>query len=156
MTVEGNPCLMARQRWGSGRKSVPHGLPMMGQRKEIHAPRLPTMGQQKEVRASRLANDGTAEGNPCLMACQRWGTVNWEIPNMQKCRLYYDMLRNGKHIYKWYQSNLKGKWNISCSTRHCTQQNLITTVWQSCSLFHILTQSTDIIQNYILQCVLWY
>ena len=94
MTVEGNPCLMARQRWGSGRKSVPHGLPTMGQRKEIHASwlandgaaegnpcptacqwrgsgrksvphGLPTMGQRKEIRAPRLANDGAAEGNPC-------------------------------------------------------------------------------------------
>jgi hypothetical protein len=72
------------------------------------------------------------EGNLCLTAHQQWGTTNWEIPNRQKCRLHYDMLRKGKHIYKQYQSNLKGKWNISLSTYHRIQQTIITTASQSC------------------------
>jgi len=79
---------------------------------------------------------------------------NWEIPNMQKCHLYYDMLRNGKHIYKQYQSNLKGNgiYLVLLNTAHSR-----TSLPQRTQLLsHILTQSTNIIQNYILQCVLWY
>jgi len=81
----------------------------------------------------KVASLVMAEGNPCLAACQRWGTIKpWDTKRAKMPPvLWQETVNTFRNNIK---SNLKGKMEyIFFLLKHCTQQNLITTAWHGCS-----------------------